>query len=202
MSSVTWVHGARGIRSTMPRSRRKPLRSSTATVSRRRRKRSCSVRTPQTSSASADRRRRRMRSLGPASPARCIIATAAVLTVALCQVAGCAGNGRETDQRQGLPIVLLGVDGLEWDVMLPLRERGELPNLSSLMARGVAGTLDTLTPTLSPVVWTTIATGKTSVKHGIPHFALQRPDGTIRLFTNVDRRTKALWNMLSDHRRR
>jgi hypothetical protein len=70
------------------------------------------------------------------------------------------------------------------------------------MARGVAGTLDTLTPTLSPVVWTTVATGKTSAKHGIPHFALQRPDGTIRLFTNADRRTAALWNVLSEHGRR
>jgi hypothetical protein len=98
--------------------------------------------------------------------------------------------------------VLLGVDGLEWDVVLALRARGRLPNLSALMARGVAGELDTLRPTLSPVLWTTIATGKTSAKHGIHHFALQRADGAIRLFTSADRRTKALWNVLSDHGRR
>lgn len=139
---------------------------------------------------------------GPASPARSIIAAAAILGVVLCQVAGCAGTGTETDRQKGLPIVLLGVDGLEWDVVLPLRARGRLPHLSSLMARGVAGELDTLTPTLSPVVWTTVATGKTSAKHGIHHFALQRPDGTTRLFTNADRRTAALWNVLSDRGRR
>ena len=146
-----------------------------------------------------------MHGLGPAPAARSPIATvivAAVLAVVVCQVVGCGGGDDEADPRTGLPIILLGVDGLEWDVALPLRERGKLPNLSALMARGVAGMLDTLTPTLSPVVWTTIATGKTSAKHGIPHFALQWPDGTIRLFTNTDRKTKALWNILSDHGRR
>ncbi len=139
---------------------------------------------------------------GRPSPARVTLAAAALLAAILCQVAGCAGGNPETGPRRGLPIVLLGVDGLEWDVVLPLRARGRLPNLSALMARGVAGTLDTLTPTLSPVVWTTVATGKTSAKHGIPHFALQRPDGAIRLFTSADRRTAALWNVLSEHGRR
>jgi hypothetical protein len=131
-----------------------------------------------------------------------VIAPVLVLAALLCLAGGCgerpAGGGR----RSPGPVVLLGVDGLEWDVVLSLRERGRLPHLSALMDRGVFGELETLVPTLSPVVWTTIATGKTAEQHGILHFALQWPDGTTRLFTNADRRTKALWNILSDHGRR
>jgi hypothetical protein len=134
---------------------------------------------------------------------RVTVVRAVVLAGFLCQVAGgCAGEQTDHGPQARGPIVLLGVDGLEWDVVLPLRADGRLPHLSALMARGVAGELETLTPTLSPVVWTTVATGKSSAKHGIPHFASQRPDGTTRLFTNTDRRTKALWNVLSDHGRR
>jgi len=76
---------------------------------------------------------------------------------------------------------------------------GELPHLRSLMERGVYGKLETLEPTVSPVIWTTIATGKRHEQHGIHDFV--RPsDGTEaqRLYSRLDRRVGAFWNFLSD----
>jgi hypothetical protein len=98
-------------------------------------------------------------------------------------------------------IVLVGVDGFEWSVALPLVVAGRMPELALLMERGSYGYLPTVEPTVSPVIWTSIATGKTARKHGI--FGFDMPDGDgRRLYTNLDRRPKAFWNVLSDFGRR
>jgi len=96
------------------------------------------------------------------------------------------------------PVVLIGVDGLEWSVVLPLVRSGEMPAVRALMERGRFGKLATLEPTHSPAIWTTVATGKLPHKHGIHHFVAPRPGGGQRLLTSADRRTKALWNLFSD----
>ncbi|MEX1023656.1 MAG: alkaline phosphatase family protein [Planctomycetota bacterium] len=100
------------------------------------------------------------------------------------------------------PVLLIAVDGLEWNVMLPLLRAGELPHLERLIERGSAGELRTFQPTLSPIVWTSVATGRTPEAHGIHAFSKPAPAGTpleeIQLFDNSDRRTKALWNIATD----
>ncbi len=106
---------------------------------------------------------------------------------------------RETAQEP--PLLLFAVDGLEWSVLLPLVQAGELPALASLMERGTFGTLRSIVPTASPVIWTTIATGKSPRQHGITGFVypLQTAQGEeLRVFTSGQRRTKAFWNILSD----
>jgi predicted AlkP superfamily pyrophosphatase or phosphodiesterase len=99
------------------------------------------------------------------------------------------------------PILLVGIDGLEWGVALPILRNGEMPNLESLMARGTYGLLKTSRPTSSPIIWTTVATGKRGRDHGIRGFLKQDNDDGQKLFTNSDRTTKALWNILSDFRK-
>ena len=101
------------------------------------------------------------------------------------------------------PIVLMGADGLEWDVLLPLLRAGRLPAMAALMNRGTYGLLHTMRPTLSPVIWTTIATGKMPAEHGILDFVKPWKAGaTPELYTSRDRKTKAFWNILSDYDRR
>lgn len=100
------------------------------------------------------------------------------------------------------PLLLIGVDGLEWDVIIPLLAEGKLPNLATLMRRGEYGLLQTFVPTYSPVVWTSVATGKFPDKHGITDFALHDRQGNPHLFSNAHRTTKALWNILSDYHKR
>jgi predicted AlkP superfamily phosphohydrolase/phosphomutase/Tfp pilus assembly protein PilF len=76
---------------------------------------------------------------------------------------------------------------------------GKLPNFARLRQEGVYGRLQSRKPLLSPVVWTTIATGKTPDQHGIGHFtAIDQRTGEELPATSAMRRVKAIWNILSD----
>lgn len=68
------------------------------------------------------------------------------------------------------PLVLIGVDGADWDHLKPLMEQGRVPHLRRLKERGSSGLLETLQPTKSPALWTTIATGFPPEKHGVQGF--------------------------------
>ena len=74
---------------------------------------------------------------------------------------------------QGNPdrrVVLLGLDGVDWKVLNKIRSTGRLPAFDSLVEEGTIGYLRTLEPTLSPLIWTSIATGRTPEHHGIKDF--------------------------------
>lgn len=67
-------------------------------------------------------------------------------------------------------ILILGIDGGSWNTILPLIEDGSLPAMKELMEKGAYGYLDTYGSQFTPPVWTSIATGKVTEKHGIYHF--------------------------------
>ena len=67
-------------------------------------------------------------------------------------------------------VLLIGWDAADWNVINPLMDSGEMPNMESLVNTGVMGNLSTLYPELSPMLWTSIATGKRAFKHGIYGF--------------------------------
>lgn len=95
-------------------------------------------------------------------------------------------------------ILLIGWDAADWNVINPLLDAGQMPRLESLVNAGVMGNLSTLYPELSPMLWTSIATGKRAWKHGIYGFTEPTPDQTgIRPITSLSRKTKAIWNILS-----
>ncbi len=97
-------------------------------------------------------------------------------------------------------LLLIGWDGADWDVINPLIDTGKMPNLKHLIDHGVVGDLATLYPELSPMLWTSIATGKRAYKHGIYGFTEVRPDGQgIRPISNLSRKTKAIWNILNQN---
>ena len=57
-------------------------------------------------------------------------------------------------------VLLIGWDAADWKVIHPLIDKGFMPNLGKLIGEGVMGNLMTLDPPLSPMLWTSIATGK------------------------------------------
>ncbi len=57
-------------------------------------------------------------------------------------------------------VMIIGLDGADWQVMDPLLKAGRLPALAGLLRRGVRADLRSNTPMLSPLLWTTVATGK------------------------------------------
>ena len=72
-----------------------------------------------------------------------------------------------------VPLIVLCIDGADPDdIILPRVAAGELPTFARLLEEGTFAPLETLTPTLSPAVWTTLATGKAPEEHGILHFIL------------------------------
>ncbi len=94
-------------------------------------------------------------------------------------------------------LIFIGLDGADWKQIDRLIEQGRLPNLASLKRRGVYGRLDTHVPSLSPALWTTIATGTLRERHGIEGFFEEDPQTGERTPYRSDmRRTPAFWNML------
>jgi predicted AlkP superfamily phosphohydrolase/phosphomutase len=77
----------------------------------------------------------------------------------------------------GERLLVIGLDGADWQYVEPLMARGEMPNLKALRDQGAWGELATVTPTLSPVIWTTIVTGKPPEEHGIKAFTTTRVGG-------------------------
>jgi len=97
-------------------------------------------------------------------------------------------------------VLLVGWDAADWKVARPLMAAGEMPNLARLVAGGASGNLATLSPPLSPLPWTSIATGKRPTKHGIHGFSEPLPDGSgVRPITTLGRKTKAVWNILNQN---
>lgn len=127
---------------------------------------------------------------------------ATVLFLALLLVVTALGFWRASRKPETPSIILIAVDGLEWKVLAPLLADGKLPVIADLMQRGSFGYLESMDPTWSPVIWTSIATGKVSEKHGIHNFAYEvARKGRLeyRYYTSGHRRTKAFWNILSDY---
>lgn len=97
-------------------------------------------------------------------------------------------------------ILLLGVDGADWAVMEPMVQRGELPTFRRLRERGSWGTLLSVNPMSSPLLWTTIVTGKEPRVHGITDYVVKVPGETEpRPIGSDSRKVKALWNIVSEY---
>jgi predicted AlkP superfamily phosphohydrolase/phosphomutase/Tfp pilus assembly protein PilF len=95
---------------------------------------------------------------------------------------------------------LIGWDAADWKVIHPLLDAGKMPNVQRLIENGAMAQLATLRPPLSPMLWTSIATGKRPFKHGIHGFSEPLPNGLgIRPITNLSRKCKAVWNILNQN---
>jgi predicted AlkP superfamily phosphohydrolase/phosphomutase/tetratricopeptide (TPR) repeat protein len=94
-------------------------------------------------------------------------------------------------------LLLIGWDAADWKTIDRLVDQGDMPILKGLIERGTRGNLTTLHPVLSPMLWTSIATGKRPFKHGIHGFAEPDPKGGARAISNLGRSTKAVWNILN-----
>lgn len=119
------------------------------------------------------------------------LATALLLVAAL-GVTGCGGG----DQGR---VLLLGLDGMDPQTVDLLMAEGKMPNFARLRQEGAYGRVDCPKPLLSPILWTTIATGKSAADHGIGHFVAVDPSTGEELpVTSQMRRVKAVWNMATE----
>lgn len=95
-------------------------------------------------------------------------------------------------------ILVIGWDAADWNIINPLIKQGKMPALQKLMEGGSFGRIQTLDPPLSPILWTSIATGFRADKHGIGGFVEPTPNGEgLRPVTSTSRKVKAIWNILN-----
>ncbi len=72
-------------------------------------------------------------------------------------------------------VVILGLDGMDPGLATKLMREGRLPNFQKLAERGVFRPLDTSVPSMSPVAWSTFATGVDASRHCIYDFLTRDP---------------------------
>lgn len=122
-----------------------------------------------------------------------LIGAAAIVCIVGCRR---EGTGVSTAPER---ILVLGFDGLDPAVVDTLMGEGKLPSFARLRREGAYGPLLSSKPLLSPVIWTTIATGKRPDQHHIGHFvAVSGATGEPLPVTSRMRRVKAVWNILSE----
>jgi hypothetical protein len=95
-------------------------------------------------------------------------------------------------------LILLGFDGASPNLLEPLVDQGRLPALRRLMARGSYGHLKSDRPGKSGVLWTSIATGKTMLKHGILDWTYVNEKGLDVPYEDSKRRAKTYWEILAE----
>lgn len=93
-------------------------------------------------------------------------------------------------------LIIIGWDAADWQHVQPLMQQGLMPTFSKLVQQGASGNLATLDPPFSPMLWTSIATGKTGDEHGILGFVEPDPEaGGVRPINSTSRRQRAFWNI-------
>ena len=121
--------------------------------------------------------------------------TGPALVPAVAEVASKVGRTR--------PVIFVGLDGADWQLLDPLMAEGAMPNLRALVGEGAGGELLTIEPPLSPLVWTTMMTGVSPLAHGILDFTRFNPrSGQKEPITSDERREPAVWNMATAAGRR
>jgi Tfp pilus assembly protein PilF/predicted AlkP superfamily pyrophosphatase or phosphodiesterase len=123
-----------------------------------------------------------------------------VLVVALLAVACGSQPSRSTSSTAtaGRPVIFLGLDGADWQLLDDYVSVGAMPNLARLVREGTSGVLDTIRPPLSPLIWTSMMTGVSPLDHGILDFVQFDPKtGAKEPITSSLRRAPAIWNMAS-----
>ncbi|HSF43599.1 MAG TPA: alkaline phosphatase family protein [Thermoanaerobaculia bacterium] len=73
-------------------------------------------------------------------------------------------------EETGLKVVVVGLDGADWQVLQPMIDRGELPNFAAMKKRGASGEIRPIRHTNSPVLWASIYTGAPPSRHGVQDF--------------------------------
>jgi predicted AlkP superfamily phosphohydrolase/phosphomutase len=70
----------------------------------------------------------------------------------------------------GKRLIVIGWDGADWELLDALVSQGRLPNLQRLVSGGRTAALEVFRTTISPMVWTTLATGAEPPDHGVLDF--------------------------------
>jgi predicted AlkP superfamily phosphohydrolase/phosphomutase len=89
-------------------------------------------------------------------------------------------------------VIMVGVNGMELDIIRPLLLKGQMPNLSRVIEKGAYGKLRTVSGPNCPRVYTTLFTSTNPEEHGVTGFLV----GGITANTHMLKQ-EPIWSMLS-----
>jgi len=171
-------------------------------------------------------------------PNRPGVAASLLLVPVLLLAVIAAGTGCPSGDRTGVPaspaagpagrVILFGIDGADWQIIDPLMASGRMPNMARVVREGARGVLQSMEPSASPALWTTIATGVLPERHGIHGFITGERAATpaadrsepgpgaphegepgeggggrgIKPVTSAMRRAPAFWNILGSYEKK
>ena len=80
---------------------------------------------------------------------------------------------RPIPEQAPVKMLVFGVDGATFEILDKGMAEGELPAFSSIQEQGSRAVLQSMEPMFSPLLWTTMASGKPPEDHGIRGFHVQ-----------------------------
>jgi len=100
-------------------------------------------------------------------------------------------------------VVVFGLDGATWDVLMPWVRQGMLPTLKKLIGGGVHGTLETTIPPVTGSAWASFATGKNPGKHGCYNFILPKKSlNAMKPITSRDIKGETFYELLDNNKKK
>lgn len=121
----------------------------------------------------------------------------AIVTVVVAAVLGWLAANRVRHPH----VLLIGIDGADPTILDRLIAERRLPTFARLRRDGAFGRLRSREPMLSPIVWTTIATGRKAQDHGVLDFVEAASDGHPIPISSSRRKVPALWNIATQFAR-
>jgi predicted AlkP superfamily phosphohydrolase/phosphomutase len=115
-----------------------------------------------------------------------------LIGVAALLILGAISSGGQAAPRPH--VIVIGVNGMEWDIIRPLLLKGELPNFAALIQRGVYGKMRTLSGPNCPKIYSAIATSTPPEENGITGFVVAGRTASTDMLQR-----EPLWSILSGH---
>ncbi|MDP6058269.1 MAG: alkaline phosphatase family protein [Pirellulaceae bacterium] len=109
----------------------------------------------------------------------------AILTWPIRRIGRALRGQRALRDAKAKRVVILGLDGLEPTLTERFMAEGLLPNLAALAEQGTYQKLGTTCPPLSPVAWSSFATGANPGKHNIFDFIRRDPSTYLPAISSV-----------------
>lgn len=90
------------------------------------------------------------------------------------------------------------MDGLDWELLDRFAADGTMPNWKRLVSEGASARLTSFAPLISPIVWTTAATGMPPDVHRVLDFQETDPKTGAKVpISGLSRAVPAVWNVAS-----
>ena len=100
-------------------------------------------------------------------------------------------------------VIVIGLDGATWDLLMPLAKEGFLPVLRKLIEGGSYGELESTIPPVTAPAWASFATGKNPGKTGIYDFLFPKNSlDDLAAITSKDIAGKTFYETLEENNKR